>query len=195
MPACLAAAVASLAATLASFWARVVWRLAFVRLVAVAREADVERAEVERELVERLARGNVTEVNVLLTSVAAALAVYQLVLIAVGYGKLRPRFLGAGPAATAQRGTSGPVNTTVTQKGSPSALSGTRKTKSRVGRVVLVVVGALVLLPVVVGVLLWRASLYMIHRVINRTLQRRLHIFLALFVTGGHFFNTCHSHT
>lgn len=55
------------------------------------------------ELVERIARGNVTEVKVLLTSVAAALAVYQLVLIAVGYGKLRPRFLGAGPAAKAHR--------------------------------------------------------------------------------------------
>ena len=59
------------------------------------------------ELVERLARGNVTEVKVLLTSVAAALAVYQLVLIAVGYGKLRPRFLGAGRRRrrTARRGT------------------------------------------------------------------------------------------
>ncbi len=55
------------------------------------------------ELVERLARGNVAEVKVLLTSVAAALAIYQLVLIAVGYGKLRPRFLEAGPAAKAHR--------------------------------------------------------------------------------------------
>lgn len=50
-----------------------------------------------------MARGNVTEVKVLLTSAAAALAVYQLVLIAVGYGKLRPRFLDAGPAANAHR--------------------------------------------------------------------------------------------
>jgi hypothetical protein len=55
------------------------------------------------ELFERLARGNVTEVKVVLTSVAAALAVYQLVLIAVGYGKLRPRFLQPGPAAKAHR--------------------------------------------------------------------------------------------
>jgi hypothetical protein len=38
-----------------------------------------------------------------LTSVIAALAVYQLVLIAVGYGKLRPRFLDARPAARAHR--------------------------------------------------------------------------------------------
>jgi hypothetical protein len=55
------------------------------------------------ELVERLARGNVAEVKVMLTSVATALAVYQLVLISVGYGKLRPSFLGPGPAAKAHR--------------------------------------------------------------------------------------------
>jgi Family of unknown function (DUF6529) len=40
---------------------------------------------------------------VLLASVALALAVYQLVLIAVGYGKLRPAFLEARPAASAHR--------------------------------------------------------------------------------------------
>ncbi len=39
----------------------------------------------------------------LLASVALALAVYQLVLIAVGYGKLRPPFLEARPAASAHR--------------------------------------------------------------------------------------------
>jgi hypothetical protein len=50
------------------------------------------------DLIDTLTRGNVTEVKVLLASVALALAVYQLVLIAVGYGKLRPPFLGAGPA-------------------------------------------------------------------------------------------------
>jgi hypothetical protein len=55
------------------------------------------------ELVERLARGNVTEVKVVLTSVVLALAVYQLVLIAVGYEKLRPRFLAPGPASKAHR--------------------------------------------------------------------------------------------
>jgi Family of unknown function (DUF6529) len=55
------------------------------------------------DLVETLTRGNVAEVKVLLASVAMALAVYQLVLIAVGYGKLRPRFLRAGPASAAHR--------------------------------------------------------------------------------------------
>ena len=47
--------------------------------------------------------GNPTEVKVLLASVAMALAVYQLVLIAVGYGKLRPPFLAARPASAAHR--------------------------------------------------------------------------------------------
>jgi Family of unknown function (DUF6529) len=55
------------------------------------------------DLVERLARGNVTEIKVMLTSVALALAVYQLVLISVGYGKLRPRFLQPGPASRTYR--------------------------------------------------------------------------------------------
>ena len=54
-------------------------------------------------LIEQLTRGNPTEVKVVLASVALALAVYQLVLIAVGYGKVRPPFLGAGPAAKAHR--------------------------------------------------------------------------------------------
>jgi hypothetical protein len=55
------------------------------------------------DLVESLARGNVTEVKVVLASVALALAVYQLVLIAVGYGRLRPSFLAPLPAARAHR--------------------------------------------------------------------------------------------
>lgn len=55
------------------------------------------------DAVESLARGNVTEVKVVLASVVLALAVYQLVLIAVGYGKLRPRWLAARPAASAHR--------------------------------------------------------------------------------------------
>jgi hypothetical protein len=55
------------------------------------------------DVVETLTRGNVAEVKVLLASIAMALAVYQLVLIAVGYGKLRPRFLRAGAAAAAHR--------------------------------------------------------------------------------------------
>jgi hypothetical protein len=55
------------------------------------------------DLFERLARGNVTEVKVVLTSVAAALAIYQLVLISVTYGRLRPRVLEPGPAGKAHR--------------------------------------------------------------------------------------------
>lgn len=43
-------------------------------------------------------RGNLTEVKVVLTSVVAVLAVYQLLLISVVYGKVRPPFL-AGRAA------------------------------------------------------------------------------------------------
>ena len=43
---------------------------------------------------------------------------------------------------------------------------------------------ASVIFCVVVGALLWRAALHMIHRVINRTLQRRLRAFLGLFVSG-----------
>jgi hypothetical protein len=55
------------------------------------------------ELIESVTRGNPTEVKVLLASVALALAVYQLVLIAFGYGKLRAPFLEARPAAEAHR--------------------------------------------------------------------------------------------
>jgi Family of unknown function (DUF6529) len=55
------------------------------------------------DLVESLTRGNVTEVKVVLASVILALAVYQLVLAAVSYGKVRPRFLESGPATWAHR--------------------------------------------------------------------------------------------
>lgn len=55
------------------------------------------------DLVDTITRGNATEVKVLLASVALALAIYQLVLIAVGYGKLRPRFLAAPVASEAHR--------------------------------------------------------------------------------------------
>ena len=55
------------------------------------------------ELIENAARGNVAEVKTVLASVALALGVYQLVVIAVGYGKLRLRFLDAGPATRAHR--------------------------------------------------------------------------------------------
>jgi hypothetical protein len=55
------------------------------------------------DLVERLARGNVAEVKTVLTTVVLALAVYQAVLIGVGYGRLRPPFLAPRPASQAHR--------------------------------------------------------------------------------------------
>jgi len=54
-------------------------------------------------LVSDLTRGNVTEVKVVLASVVMGLACYQLALIAVGYGKLRPSFLAARPASRTHR--------------------------------------------------------------------------------------------
>lgn len=54
-------------------------------------------------LIDDLTRGNVTEVKVVLATVVAALAVYQLVLAAVSYGKVRPRVLESGPATWAHR--------------------------------------------------------------------------------------------
>ncbi|HSJ74186.1 MAG TPA: DUF6529 family protein [Miltoncostaeaceae bacterium] len=54
-------------------------------------------------LVETLTRGNVVEVKVILASVVLALAVYQLLLITVGYGKARPPFLGSRAASFAHR--------------------------------------------------------------------------------------------
>ena len=55
------------------------------------------------EFAEGITRGNVTEVKVVIASVAAALACYQLVLIAVGYGRVRPSFIEARPASRAHR--------------------------------------------------------------------------------------------
>lgn len=54
-------------------------------------------------LIDDLTRGNVTEVKVVLASVLLALAVYQLALAAVSYGKVRLRFLESGPATWAHR--------------------------------------------------------------------------------------------
>jgi Family of unknown function (DUF6529) len=50
-----------------------------------------------------LVQGNPTEVKVVLASVATALAIYQVVLAAIFYRKLRPSFLGAEPAAFTHR--------------------------------------------------------------------------------------------
>jgi hypothetical protein len=55
------------------------------------------------DLIETVTRGNPTEVKVILASVALALAVYQLLLISVGYGKVRPPFLAARPATQTHR--------------------------------------------------------------------------------------------
>ena len=55
------------------------------------------------DFVESITRGNPTEIKVVLASVVLALACYQLVLIAVGYGKARVSFLEARPAARAHR--------------------------------------------------------------------------------------------
>jgi uncharacterized membrane protein len=57
------------------------------------------------DLIEELTRGNVTEVKVVLATVIVALAVYQLVLAAVSYRKVRSRFLESGPATWVHRAT------------------------------------------------------------------------------------------
>ena len=55
------------------------------------------------DLIHDLARGNVEEVKVVLASVVAALAIYQVFLMAVGWGKLRLPFLAARSASFAHR--------------------------------------------------------------------------------------------
>ena len=55
------------------------------------------------DLVESLTRGNPTEVKVVLATVVAALAIYQVVLAAVTYRVVRPPFLGGDAAGTAHR--------------------------------------------------------------------------------------------
>ena len=55
------------------------------------------------DLVDSLTRGNPTEVKVVLATVAAALAVYQVALAAVTYGVVRPPFLRSEAAGKAHR--------------------------------------------------------------------------------------------
>lgn len=55
------------------------------------------------ETVEWITRGNVTEVKVVLASIVASLALYQVVLMAVGYRKLPLPFLSARAASKAHR--------------------------------------------------------------------------------------------
>jgi L-asparagine transporter-like permease len=55
------------------------------------------------QLVDTLTFGNPQAVKAVVASVAAALAVYQLVLIAIAYGKLRPGALSAPVASFTHR--------------------------------------------------------------------------------------------
>lgn len=55
------------------------------------------------DLIESVTFGNPTAVKVVLASIVVALATYQVVLMAVGYGKVRLPFLGAKPASFAHR--------------------------------------------------------------------------------------------
>lgn len=55
------------------------------------------------DLVEAITFGRVTEVKIVLTSVATALAFYQVFLMATGYGKLRLPFLAPRPASLTHR--------------------------------------------------------------------------------------------
>jgi hypothetical protein len=61
------------------------------------------------DLIEDLTRGNVTEVKVVLASVVLALALYQPMLAAVAYGRVRLRLLEADPASWAHRATGGAI--------------------------------------------------------------------------------------
>ena len=55
------------------------------------------------DLIESLTNDHVTEVKIVLTSITAALAIYQVLLMAVGYGMLRLPFLSARAASTSHR--------------------------------------------------------------------------------------------
>jgi predicted membrane protein len=55
------------------------------------------------DLLEAITRDNVSEVKVVLASVVTALAIYQVLLMAVGYGKVRLPFLKPRPASFAHR--------------------------------------------------------------------------------------------
>lgn len=55
------------------------------------------------DLIEQLTRGNVTEVKVVLATVVLALALYQLLLAAVAYGRVKLPFLEAGTASWTHR--------------------------------------------------------------------------------------------
>jgi Family of unknown function (DUF6529) len=55
------------------------------------------------EFFETITRGNVAEVKIVLASIVTALALYQVFLMTVGYGKLRLGFLRPAPASSTHR--------------------------------------------------------------------------------------------
>jgi energy-coupling factor transporter transmembrane protein EcfT len=55
------------------------------------------------DLIEDLAQGNVTEVKVVLATVVIALALYQVLLMAVGWGKVRVPWLSSKAASFTHR--------------------------------------------------------------------------------------------
>lgn len=55
------------------------------------------------DFIENLTNGNVSEVKIVLTSVVTALALYQVVLMAVGYGKLKLPFITPRAASFTHR--------------------------------------------------------------------------------------------
>ena len=55
------------------------------------------------DFVDELTRGNVSQVKTVLASIVVALAAYQVVLMAVGYGKLRVPFLKPKAASFTHR--------------------------------------------------------------------------------------------
>jgi Family of unknown function (DUF6529) len=55
------------------------------------------------DLFEQMTNGHVTEVKIVLTSVVTALALYQVALMTVGYGRVRLPFLKGRVASTAHR--------------------------------------------------------------------------------------------
>lgn len=55
------------------------------------------------EIFEWITRGNVAEVKIVLASIVAALAIYQVGLMAIGYRKLTVPFLSTGSASRTHR--------------------------------------------------------------------------------------------
>ena len=55
------------------------------------------------DLLQDLTRGNLAEVKIVLASVVVALAFYQVLLIAIAYGRLSLPFLAPAPASAAHR--------------------------------------------------------------------------------------------